>query len=95
MTAHTHTSVVEGCYRCELNKDEAEAATEGYIWGADGPDGQRERTTYVFAESDRVVPGHVLVTAQDEQDCGGVYVTPEAARQLATLLLEVADEVSQ
>lgn len=28
MTAHLHTKYVEGCYRCELNKDEAvDAAT--------------------------------------------------------------------
>ena len=26
MTAHLHSSYVEGCYRCELGKDEAAAA---------------------------------------------------------------------
>ena len=26
MTDHTHTTLTEGCYRCDLNRDEAAAA---------------------------------------------------------------------
>ena len=41
MTAHTHRTLVEGCFRCELNKDEiaaarAESLAEGWIEDENG-----------------------------------------------------------
>lgn len=31
MTPHTHRTYVEGCYRCELSRDEAEATMRDYL----------------------------------------------------------------
>lgn len=38
MTAHTHRTLVPGCYRCQLNKDEMRAAASCWYCG-DDPDG--------------------------------------------------------
>jgi hypothetical protein len=58
MTEHSHTTLVDGCFRCELNRDELEddlAAEVARRVAAD--DGTRVPLADVLAEFDPTPPG--------------------------------------
>jgi hypothetical protein len=96
MTQHDHTELTDGCFRCDLNRDEAaasEALTVDDVTGLLGPDwtGGLSSVDFVRAQRQRARPdsGACGMTA-DQREQRTAYGLRDQFREVADLLETVA-----